>query len=76
MYLNFSKFRGQTSAGGGGEQALVQKWGQVSDGGIGKKTLAVTGLSFKPCNDSLPTTQSIISFSYVLEQILKGVNCL
>ena len=31
MYLNFSNFRGQTSAGGG--QALVQKWGQVSDGG-------------------------------------------
>ena len=35
MYLNFSNFRGQTSAGGG--QALVQKRGQVSDGGgIGK----------------------------------------
>ena len=31
MYLNFSNFRGQTSAGGG--QALVQKRGQVSDGG-------------------------------------------
>ena len=31
MYLNFSNFWGQTSAGGG--QALVQKWGQVSDGG-------------------------------------------
>ena len=31
MYLNFSNFRGRTSAGGG--QALVQKWGQVSDGG-------------------------------------------
>ena len=30
-YLNFSNFRGQTSAGGG--QALVQKWGHVSDGG-------------------------------------------
>ena len=35
MYLNFSYFRGRTSAGGG-EQALVQKRGQVSDGGIGK----------------------------------------
>ena len=34
MYLNFSNFRGRTSAGGG--QALVQKRGQVSDGGIGK----------------------------------------
>ena len=34
MYLNFSNFRGRTSAGGG--QALVQKQGQVSDGGIGK----------------------------------------
>ena len=34
MYLNFSNFRGRTSAGG--EQALVQKQGQVSDGGIGK----------------------------------------
>ena len=34
MYLNFSNFRGQTSAGGG--QALVQKRGQVLDGGIGK----------------------------------------
>ena len=34
MYLNFSNFRGQTSAGGGG-QALVQKRGQVSDGGGG-----------------------------------------
>ena len=33
MYLNFSNFRGRTSAGGGGEQALVQKWGQVLDGG-------------------------------------------
>ena len=32
MYLNFSNFRGRTSAGGGG-QTLVQKWGQVSDGG-------------------------------------------
>ena len=32
MYLNFSNFWGQTSAGGGG-QALVQKRGQVSDGG-------------------------------------------
>ena len=31
MYLNFSNFRGQTLAGGG--QALVQKWGQVSDVG-------------------------------------------
>ena len=31
MYLNFSNFRGQTLAGGG--QALVQKRGQVSDGG-------------------------------------------
>ena len=30
MYLNFSNFWGRTSAGGG--QALVQKWGQVSDG--------------------------------------------
>ena len=36
MYLNFSNFRGRTSAGGGGGQALVQKRGQVSDGGIGK----------------------------------------
>ena len=35
MYVNFSNFQGQTSAGGGG-QALVQKRGQVSDGGIGK----------------------------------------
>ena len=34
MYLNFSNFWGRTSAGGG--QALVQKWGQVSDGGIDK----------------------------------------
>ena len=33
MYLNFSNFRGRTSAGGG--QALVQKRGQVSDGGGG-----------------------------------------
>ena len=32
MYFNFSNFRGQTSAGWGG-QALVQKRGQVSDGG-------------------------------------------
>ena len=32
MYLNFSNFRGRTSAGGGG-QALVQKRGQVSGGG-------------------------------------------
>ena len=32
MYLNFSNFRGRTSAGGG--QALAQKRGQVSDGGI------------------------------------------
>ena len=31
MYLNFSNFWGRTSAGGG--QALVQKRGQVSDGG-------------------------------------------
>ena len=35
MYLNFSNFRGRTSAGGG-EQALVQKRGQVSDGGLTK----------------------------------------
>ena len=35
MYLKFSNFRGLTWAGGGG-QALVQKRGQVSDGGIGK----------------------------------------
>ena len=35
MYLNFSNFQGRTSAGGGG-QALVQKRGQVLDGGIGK----------------------------------------
>ena len=34
MYLNFSNFWGQTSAGGGGGQALVQTQGQVSDGGI------------------------------------------
>ena len=34
MYLDFSHFQGQTSTGGGGGQALVQKWGQVSDGGI------------------------------------------
>ena len=34
MYLNFSNFQGQTLAGVG--QALVQKWGQVLDGGIGK----------------------------------------
>ena len=34
MYLNFSNLRGWTSAGRG--QALVQKRGQVSDGGIGK----------------------------------------
>ena len=34
MYSNLSNFRGRTSAGGG--QALVQKRGQVSDGGIGK----------------------------------------
>ena len=34
MYLNFSNFRGRTLAGGG--QALVQKQGQVSDGGIDK----------------------------------------
>ena len=34
MYVKFSDFRGQTSAGWG--QALVQKRGQVSDGGIGK----------------------------------------
>ena len=34
MYLNFSNFGGQTSAGGG--QALVQKWGQVLDEGIDK----------------------------------------
>ena len=33
MYLNFSSFQGWTSAGG---QALVQKRGQVSDGGIDK----------------------------------------
>ena len=33
MYSNFSNFQGQTSAGG--EQALVQKQGQVSDGGGG-----------------------------------------
>ena len=37
MYLNFSNFRGRTSAGGVGwgvgRQALVQKRGQVSDGG-------------------------------------------
>ena len=33
MYLNFSNFRGRASAGGG--QALVQKRGQVSDGGGG-----------------------------------------
>ena len=32
MYLNFSSFRGRTSAGGGG-QVSVQKRGQVSDGG-------------------------------------------
>ena len=32
MYLNFSNFWGRTYAGG---QALVQKWGQVSDGGGG-----------------------------------------
>ena len=31
MYLNFSNFRGRTSTGG---QALVQKRGPVSDGGI------------------------------------------
>ena len=35
MYLNFSNFQGQTLAGGG-EQAVVQKWGQVSDVGIDK----------------------------------------
>ena len=32
MYLKFSHFWGQTSAGRG--QALVQKRGQVSDGGL------------------------------------------
>ena len=34
MCFNFSNFRGRTLAAGG--QALVQKRGQVSDGGIGK----------------------------------------
>ena len=35
MNLNFSNFRGRTSAGGGGGgQALVQKWEQVLDGGL------------------------------------------
>ena len=34
MYLNFSNFWGQTLVGG--EQALVQKREQVSDGGIDK----------------------------------------
>ena len=33
MYLNF---RGGASAGGGGEQALVQKRGQALDGGLTK----------------------------------------
>ena len=36
MYLNFSNFRGRTLRGGGGGQAQVQKWGQVSDGGGGE----------------------------------------
>ena len=34
MYLNFSNFWGRTSVGGG--QALVQRRGQVLDGGIDK----------------------------------------
>ena len=34
MYLNFSNFQDEPRLGGG--QALVQKRGQVSDGGIGK----------------------------------------
>ena len=33
MNLNFSNFRGRTSAGGGGGQALVQNRAHVSDGG-------------------------------------------
>ena len=36
MYLNFLNFQGRTSAGGGGRPALVQKWGQVSDGELTK----------------------------------------
>ena len=53
-YFNFSNFRGRTSAGGG--QALVQKRGQVSDGGIGK-IFAGWGDPQSPQEKTLPVIQ-------------------
>ena len=49
MYLNFSNFQGRTLAGGG--QALVQKWGQVSDGGGIGKIFAGWGTPVLPKNN-------------------------
>ena len=66
MYLNFSNFRGQTSAGGG--QALVQKRGQVSDGGIGKIFAGWGGPPRKKTLIGWPKLHKIFSFWQ------KGVN--
>ena len=52
MYLNFSNFRGQTSAGEG--QALVQKRGQVSDGGGGLTKFSPDGEDPRPPQEKNP----------------------
>ena len=56
MYLKFSNFRGWTSAGGG--QALVQKRGQVLDGGIGK-IFAGWGGPLVPPRKKTPDTMGV-----------------
>ena len=56
MYLNFSNFQGQTSAGGG--QALVQKRGQVSDGGDWQNFCRMGGPPPVPPQEKNPGTNS------------------
>ena len=70
MYLNFSIFRGRTSAGGG--QALVQKRGQVSDGGGIGKIFARWGDPPVPQEKTLSTNLflQIISIKFIFSTII------
>ena len=69
MYLNFSNFRGRTSAGG--RQALVQKRGQVSDGGGLVKFLPDGGDPPVPPQEKNPAGQHV--FWYIQTKICAGV---
>ena len=75
MYLNFSNFRGRTSAGGG--QALVQKRGQVSDGGGGLAKFSPDGGPPSPPPRKKTLLDSILKFSFWLNYIYHvKIDCL